>query len=155
MRRSAILLAVVVLGAIGSAAWALYLVSDRGEWPESWPQELEPLRKQARTFEGPKRPDHAYAISFSKREEFEAAWPHLLKVKNDKTPIHLQRGENFFLGDAKAGVVVYCPAARSPEVEGRSVSRIDLRVDGEIVDLNRIPLPEGRPIVDERFKEEK
>jgi hypothetical protein len=30
---------------------------------------------------------------------------------------------------------------------------IELIVDGEIVDLNRIPLPKDTPIVDERFPE--
>lgn len=157
MRRSTILLAMVVLGVMGSAAWALYSVSDRGLWPESWPKELEPLRKQAHTFEGPLLPDHFHAIAFTTREEFEAAWPHLLKVKSTEAPIRLQRGKNFFLGDAKAGVVVYCPAPRSPDpaakdTQERDAARIDLIVDGEIVDLNRIPLPEGRPIIDERFK---
>jgi len=32
---------------------------------------------------------------------------------------------------------------------------IELVVDGEIVDLNRIPLPPDTPIVDERFKDGK
>ena len=31
---------------------------------------------------------------------------------------------------------------------------IELVVDGDIVDLNRIPLPADTPIVDERFKDE-
>ncbi len=31
---------------------------------------------------------------------------------------------------------------------------IELVVDGSIVDLNRIPLPEDTPIIDERFKVE-
>jgi hypothetical protein len=30
---------------------------------------------------------------------------------------------------------------------------IELAVDGNIVDLNRIPLPPDTPIIDERFKE--
>ena len=30
---------------------------------------------------------------------------------------------------------------------------IELIVDGEVVDLNRIPLPADTPIIDERFKE--
>jgi hypothetical protein len=31
---------------------------------------------------------------------------------------------------------------------------IELVVDGQIVDLNRVPLPRDTPIVDERFKDE-
>ena len=30
---------------------------------------------------------------------------------------------------------------------------IDLIVDGDVVDLNRIPLPADTPIIDERFKD--
>src|SRR5215813_10523405 len=85
-------------------AYALYTVSDKGEWPESWPKELEPLRKQSRTLVGPMVENRHYAIRFYKREEFESAWPHILKVKNSGAPIRLLRGENFFLGgDSKAG----------------------------------------------------
>src|SRR5690242_16498563 len=142
MRRSTMLLAMVVLGAVGSAVWAEYGVFDRGEWPEAWPKELEPLRKQARTFDGPLPLDLHYAIPFSKREEFEAAWPHLLKVKSSGATIRLVRGDNFFLRDAKAGVVMHCPTAISREAAKArkepwmNAMSIDLIVDGEIVDLN-------------------
>jgi hypothetical protein len=50
--------------------------------------------------------------------------------------------------------------SRTPEapVEGGKITRleatiyIELIVDGEIVDLNRIPLPSDTPIIHERFK---
>lgn len=126
---------------MGSAASALYVVADRGLGPESWLKEFEPLRKQARTLIGPEVENEHFAIRFNKREEFEAAWPHLLQVKSIEAPIHLQRGKNFFLGDATAGVVVYRPPANAKH---RDATRIDLVVDGEIIDLNRIPLARGQ-----------
>src|SRR5262245_44374426 len=87
-----------------------YAFTDQGTWPKSWPRELEPLRKQARTFEGPAAPDMHYAINFSTREEFESAWPHLLKVTSKGAGLRLVRGPNFFLGaNSKAGVVVHTP----------------------------------------------
>jgi hypothetical protein len=99
----------VVLGLAGTAR-ALYSVSDTGDWPESWGKELEPLRKQARTYVGPSLPARHFAIRFEKREEFEAAWPHILKVKSPGAAIVLVRGENFFLGKkVKAGVIVHAP----------------------------------------------
>jgi hypothetical protein len=58
-----------------NSARALYAVSFRGEWPKSWPTELEPLRKQARTLVGPEVLQQHYEIPFTKREEFESAWP--------------------------------------------------------------------------------
>jgi hypothetical protein len=81
MRRSIPLLAAMVLLA-ACPLYADYGVEFRGSWPESWPEELEGLRTQSRTLEGPLMPLLHYAIPFTNREEFEAAWPHLLKVKS-------------------------------------------------------------------------
>jgi hypothetical protein len=109
MKRTIAFVAVIAFCAVGPA-FADYSVSDKGEWPKSWPRELEPLRKHARTYEGPLAPDLHYAIPFTKREELESAWPHLLKVKSKGTALRLVRAPNFFLGEhAKAGVVVHCP----------------------------------------------
>jgi hypothetical protein len=159
MKRTAALIA-IALCAAGSAAWADYGVQDKGTWPESWPKELEPLRKQARTLEGPLRPLLNYAIPFAKREEFEAAWPHLLKVKTPGAPIVLRRGPSFWLEDGgTAGICIHTPPAG--EMPGWKQDRrhqlgkttMELIVDGQIADLNRM-LPPDTPIIDERFKKE-
>jgi hypothetical protein len=158
-------LTAVALGTAGPA-FALYCVSFEGTWPKSWPRELEPLRKQARTLVGPEVLQRHYAIPFSKRGEFEAAWPHLLKVKSKGTPIFLVRAPNFFLGEHKAGVIVHSPPegtntpeAPLPSENGRVrwmyTTYLELIVDGAIVDLNRIPLPADTPIIDERFRDSK
>jgi hypothetical protein len=168
MKRTIACLVAIAFFAVGPA-YALYSVSNKGEWPNSWPKELEPLRKQARTLEGPLAPNRHYAIPFTKREAFESAWPHLVKVKSKGAPVVLVRGPNFFLGDnVKAGVVVHCPPVgqadnpATPEAPINSTnvrerwmytSYIELVVDGDIVDLNRIPLPADTPIIDKRFKE--
>ncbi|MCS7468739.1 hypothetical protein NZK35_18960 [Stieleria sp. ICT_E10.1] len=111
-------------------------------------------------------------MSFKTREEFEAAWPFILKVKSEGAPIFLMKAPNFFLGKDHAGVVVHCPPKgqwdnpKTPEapIEGypaESRSRwqwtnyIELVVDGQIIDLNRIRLPANTPIIDERFKADK
>ncbi|HEY3966096.1 MAG TPA: hypothetical protein VGM05_16165 [Planctomycetaceae bacterium] len=151
MKRTTALLAAIVFCVIGRA-YAVYDVLDRGDWPKSWPKELEPLRKQSRTLQGPEVLNLHYAIPFTKRDEFESAWPHILDVKTKGTHLRLLRGPNFFLGDdRKAGVVIHCP----PRGQADEPATLDLVVDGEIVDLNRIPLPPDTPIVDERFKDGK
>jgi hypothetical protein len=103
-----------------------------------------------------------YAIPFAKREAFEEAWPHLLKVKSPGAPIVLRRGPSFWLGKgASAGVCVHTPPkGQAPVADAEKVGGhwertiyIELIVDGEIVDLNRISLPRDTPIIDERFKE--
>jgi hypothetical protein len=145
---------------------AEYTWVNKGTWPTNWPKELEPLRTQSRTFEGPLAPNQHYAIPFANRKDFESSWPHLLKVKSKESSLHLTRGPNFFLGQGvKAGIVVHSPpvgGADNPanpgaQVVGRKGSLtstyIELIVDGEIVDLNRIPLPAETMIVDDRFKE--
>jgi hypothetical protein len=148
--------ALVILGAADSA-FADYSVSKEGTWPNTWPKELEPLRKQARTLVGPLVEYQHFAIPFSKRDEFEAAWPHLLAVRTKGTSIVLVRGPNFFLGGASAGVVVHAPpldrAGNPPAPDGSTY--IELVVDGDVVDLNRIRLPADTPIIDRRFPDEK
>ena len=159
----------LALFAVGSTAFGLYSVSDTGKWPKEWPSELEALRTQSRTLVGPTFDARHFAMRFKTREEFEAAWPHILKVKSKGAPIFLVRGPNFFLGKEQTGVVVHCPPdgqwdnPRTPEapIEGyanESRSRwqytnyVELLVDGRVVDLNRIPLPPDTLIIDERFK---
>lgn len=156
---------------VGSTAFGLYSVSDTGTWPKEWPRELETLRTQSRTLVGPTLAARHFAIRFKNRDEFEAAWPHILKVKSQGAPIYLVRGPNFFLGEEQTGVVVHCPPdgqwdnPKTPEApiasypnESRSrwqqMNYLELLVDGKIVDLNRIPLPANTPIIDERFKED-
>ena len=167
MKRTIVLATAVLLSAALPAV-ALYDVSLRGEWPKNWPEALEKLRDQARTLVGPLAPNRHFAIPFKSREEFEGAWPHLLEVKTPGAPIFLKRGKNFFLDDAKAGVVVHCPpegqadnpatppapiaGVKEPRMRWHLTNYIELVVDGEIVDLNRIPLPADTPIVDERFE---
>ena len=168
--RPAAVLAAVVFSIV-CRVHAEYAVWDKGMWPQSWPRELEPLRKQSRTYEGPRLPDRRYLIPFTKREDFESAWPHLLKAKSKGAPIILVRGPKTDFFEVKpAGVVIQSPPIdtdrlANPEVplpgqmdvrtNWRNTTFIELVVDGQIVDLNRIPLPADSPIIDERFKEEK
>jgi hypothetical protein len=167
MKRITASLAVAVLCAAATVS-AEYSVWDKGTWPASWPKELEPLRKQARTFEGP-IDQLRYLIPFTKREDFEAVWPHLLTVKTKGAPIILVRGPKLDFFEIKpAGVLIQSPPARidkedNPEIplsgvadvrmKWRNATFFELVVDGKIVDLNRLPLPADTPIVDERFKE--
>lgn len=169
MWKSRLSLAVLALLVTSSTAFALYSVSETGDWPNDWPKELETLRKQSRTLVGPTLEAQHFAMRFKTREEFEAAWPHILKVKSPGAPIFLKRGPNFFLDKERAGVVVHCPPKGQRDnpktleapIEGYPVESpirwqwtnyIELVVDGAIVDLNRIPLPSDTPIIDERFK---
>jgi hypothetical protein len=169
-RRTAFLAAITICVACATA-FALYGVDDKGTWPKTWPAELEPLRQQARTLVGPMAPNRHFAIRFTKREQFEAAWPHFLTVKTKGAPVFLVRGPNFLLGEeGKAGVVVHCPPEGqaknpatpeapipdvvNPRMRWKNTTYIELVVDGQIVDLNHIPLPADTPIIDERFKTE-
>ena len=78
--------------------YADYGVTDHGTWPDSWPKELEPFRRQSRTFEGPKQPLLAHAIPFTARADFESAWPHILMVKSKGAPIVTTPWSKFLAG---------------------------------------------------------
>ena len=160
--------AITILGAIilfsSCLLYADYGVQDRGTWPASWPKELEGLRKQSRTLEGPHVLLLHYAIPFTNREAFEAAWPHLIKVKSQGAPIVLRRGPSFWLGnESTAGVCIHTPPkGQAPIADAKKAGGnwektiyIELIVDGAVVDLNRVPLPADTPIIDERFKDSK
>jgi hypothetical protein len=100
-----------------------------------------------------------YAIPFAKRDKFEAAWPHILKVKSKGAPIVIKRGPSFWLEGMSAGVCIHTPPdGQAPIADGKDAKGnwiyIELIVDGEIVDLNRIQLPLDTPIIDERFPNE-
>lgn len=156
---------------LASPALALYSVADTGLWPANWPKQLDPLREKSRTLVGPTFALRHYAIPFKTREEFESIWPHMLEVKSRNAPILLRRGPSFWLGKGNAGVCIHTPpegidpkagdqikpacAGSSPFAGGRldQTIYIELIVDGDIVDLNRIQLPADTPIIDERFSE--
>ncbi len=103
-----------------------------------------------------------HEIQFASREQFEAAWLHLLKVKTIGAPIVLLRGPN---EKYKCQVRVQCPAEyEQPQSPARPIlsakdtrarwiktTYIELYVDGVVVDLNRIPIPSDTPIIDKRF----
>ena len=160
-------LTALTLCAMCSIAYADYEFDNQGDWPRDWPKELEPLRPHARTLVGPIVPQPHYEIPFTSREEFEAAWPHLLQVKSKGAPVILVRGpKTDFMEVKPAGVLIHSPPAgtdrqANPEAPIPGVTNvrerwmnttfIELVVDGTIVDLNRIPLPADTPIIDERF----
>ena len=168
MKRTIALLAAIAFCTAGSAV-ALYEVVDHGAWPKSWPKELESLRGQSRTLVGPEVANRHYQIPFTKREEFEAAWPHFLKVKTKGAPIFLVRGpKTDFFEIIPAGILIHSPpedadkgtdavelipGQTNPRTTWMNATFFELAVDGKIVDLNRIAIPADTPIIDERFKD--
>jgi hypothetical protein len=166
MKRTIAVLAGIALCGL-SYAYSSYEISNKGTWPKSWPQELEQLRKQSRTITGGLANLTHYEIPFDKADDFESAWPHILKVKSKGAPVILVRGPNTKLGPRmKAGVRIYVPPVMSgnramPEapLPGQTSLRerwlyttfVELVVDGDMLDMNRIPLPEDSPIIDQRF----
>jgi hypothetical protein len=73
-----------------SLCFGMVTVSETGNWPNSWPKELEPYRKQTRTREiAAVYSENVYEIHFENREEFEKLWPIILKLKDKKAPLRL------------------------------------------------------------------
>ena len=109
MRRVLILgLALLAAALATSECIAEWSVSKTGNWPKSWPAQLEPLRSQSRTLH------HSaytmYHVPFTDRAQFEAAWPHFLSIATDDSPLTLSRGHDRWTAvDFDAGVVIFTP----------------------------------------------
>jgi len=103
-----------LFGAAGSAM-RFYEVSDKGDWPRPGLGNWSRCEKQARTLVGPQRLSRHYAIPFAKREEFESAWPQLLKVKSKGLPSSWFMLQTFFLATAKRVSLSTAPPAGQEE----------------------------------------
>jgi hypothetical protein len=85
-----------VLVAAAACLWhegvlARGIASRGGDWPDSWPQELEPFRDRAESVRyGVSVWTQYYIIEFERREEFETVWPALLTLKSKEAPIKLK-----------------------------------------------------------------
>ena len=167
MSERVVVLAIATVFLICSPVRAAWEVGEKGIWPKSWPPELEHLREHARSYTGGVLELSHYEIPFTKREDFEAVWPHILEVKGAGPLILLQSPDKHFLGTSTvAGVRIWSPPKFAPgehppvPVPGAANERerclyttfVELIVDGSIVDLNRIPLPSDSSIIDTRFK---
>lgn len=163
LNRTVVCVTICVL-CLASPAYGLYVVTNKGLWPDRWPKQLDSLV-------GPHFELRHYAIPFKTREEFESAWPHTVDVISPGAPIVLRRNTSFWLGKGNAGVCIHTPPEGKEPISGDQIKPavpgaspfaggrldrtiyIELIIDGEIVDLNRIQLPVDTPIIDERFKE--
>jgi len=178
-----------------TAAVGLVMVSDRGEWPATWPKALEPCRARAKTVEVAHGiQETVHEITFASRQEFEKAWPAVLTLLGKGAPLILESSPSTYgTSGSKAGpgVRIRCasggklgskprlgppwpdnlrlPSGALPEyvvrVDGkwapfdgtsragfafRARQDVVLIVDGTVVDLNRIRLPSGHPVIDNR-----
>jgi len=89
-KKSTIILFALMTMLASSLCFGMAIVSETGKWPVSWPKELEPYRKQARTHEiAAVYSENVYEIRFENREKFEKLWPIILKLKDKKAPLRL------------------------------------------------------------------
>ena len=182
MKSCGLLLLAVSLFASSFAAHALSTGGPGGWWPEDWPKELEPLRKQAWTWshgrihEG--RAHNSFEITFKSREQFEAMWPHLLKLRPKNVPLTFREGPLVMFWDTRpaknktAGIriLTWSPAqrgkpakpvkpvqtefAKTPGVfmAQCTIYAIEIVVDGKVLDFKKIPLPSDVKVIDKRGK---
>ncbi len=205
-----ICMCVIGIAIFSNTSLGLGGISEKGNWPKSWPEELEPYRKQARTMLVATRiQQNVYEIPFKDCDEFEKLWPTILKLKDKGAPLKLRSIEKPFkkgrLFDNEKPVVrifshVY-PAEPSYRAGGKKLrptppwpdsiksptgelpeyvtisengntwipvekkkpkafmyrvrTEIELVVDGTIINLNRILLPDNTPIIDKRKLDKK
>jgi len=114
----------LLVALLSGASIAAVMVSDKGLWPDSWPKELQPYRSQARTHGVAHGiSENVHEISFTKREEFEKAWPHILKLKTKGAPLIIEASPSTYGvsgSTARTGVRILCPSGSGREVKGKT-----------------------------------
>ncbi len=139
-RRHRIALPVALL-ALASLCFGIVITSNTGDWPKSWPKELERYRKQSKSLAVAHGiQENVHEIRFHKREEFERAWPHILKLKSKGAPLILQRSPSTYSrsgSTAETGVRILCSS------RGRSGPSADKMLDTGPPWPNYIRLPSG------------
>jgi hypothetical protein len=87
---------VCILGFAGLCL-AMVTITNKGTWPDTWPKELEQYRAQAKTHGVAHGiSENVHEISFAKRDEFEKAWPHILKLRSSGTRLVLQTSPSMY-----------------------------------------------------------
>ena len=111
-KKSMVILLAVMTVLITSFCFALVEFSNTGIWPDSWPKELERYRKQSKSFSRDLGIEETWhEIYFQKREEFEQAWPHILKLKAKGAPLILERSPStHWPSTVETGVRIFCPS---------------------------------------------
>lgn len=142
---------VVLLGALDASA--LIFTTDEGQWPATWPKELEPLRKKSKTtvaLTGIQ--ENFYRIPFETREEFEKFWPTLVAVRTPGSPLTLSTvggSDNDFVAGSMPCVRIKGPSggfsAKYPKFE----DQLDLRSpQGELPEyVVAVPLADGKSVL--------
>ncbi len=77
-----------------------------------------------------------------------ATWPDYLKLQSGSLPEYV----TYKNGKWTAAHIEEGQAQELPEIFYRARTDIVLIVDGTVVDLNRVPLPDNTPVIDRRFE---
>ena len=116
MKRTLGFVALILFLFVSREVSALVMMSDEGKWPVTWPQELESLRKRAKTLDvATGIQEHISTIPFENRDEFEKLWPVLMKLRTPGSPLTLSKmgdtdsGWGKFLSNAKPSVRIKGP----------------------------------------------
>ena len=114
LRIPALLLVGMLVPALSVFSIVFEVELDRGGWPDTWPNELEPYRDQVTTTQVAHGiHERVYEIRFNSRKEFERAWPHILTVKSRGAPLVIERGPftyNVSGSEVVSGVMVLSPS---------------------------------------------
>jgi hypothetical protein len=113
-KQFAMVLFTVMTFLVSSFCFAMVEISDTGTWPASWPKELEPYRKQARTVTVAHGiQETVYEIPFDNREDFEKAWPYILTLKGSGSRLILEKSPSTYSisgSTSTTGVRILCPS---------------------------------------------
>lgn len=116
-----ILIGLVTVFLMASISFASVILWRKGKWPGPWPKPLDPYRYQTVVIDvGQDIHETVFEISFEKREQFEKAWPEILKLKSKGAPLILEKSPSEYKVSgtkAETGVRILWPSTQSVKMD--------------------------------------
>ncbi len=146
------IVSVLVTFALPPICFSLAMTQDKGKWPDSWPQEMEPLRNKAKTIEFTAgNQEDIYEIHFSDRDQFEHFWPVILSLKTPGAPLRLSRINPDYQGSllsyARPAVRIYAPPQSASSGPGGDEGEAMAKLNEEMLNAS----PEKRKELKQEF----
>jgi hypothetical protein len=122
-----ILIGFVVIIFTASLTFASVITWRKGKWPGPWPKQLKEYRQQAVVIEVAEDiQETVFELAFEKREEFEKAWPEIIKLKTKGAPLILEKSPSkYSVSDtiAETGIRILWPSTQPVIMDDGSVLR--------------------------------
>ena len=117
----------IVVFVTASISFATAIIWRKGKWPGPWPKPLEPYRQQTVVVDVSQDiQETVFEIPFEKRDEFEEAWPEILKLKSKGAPLILEKSPSAYKDSGttvETGIRILWPSTQSVTMDDGTIFR--------------------------------